>query len=692
MESTAAGLEAQVRKTSAGPALYVNGKPMTPTVLFVNLHDVADPVHTPLQLGEVEAAGRHGVNIVSLTIGTPWPGPGETPDYAGAADQWIEMALKANPKALLIPRILTTAPSDAWFAAHPDERMLYDDGARGLPSVHSEAWRRDAARHVTALVSHLEAKFGDHILAYHPSGQHTGEWFYDRMWEGRTAGFEPPAAPAFRAFLRAEYRTDAALRRAWGDPAVTLETAMPPGKAEQARADHGALRDPAGQRKAIDFDEFRNTEMADTVALLCHAVKQAAPKKLTVAFYGYHFEIAPAPSGMQTSGHLALGRLLRSPDVDILCSPVSYWNRGIGGGGYFMAPIDSIQLHGKLWLVEDDTRTHLSPPDAGYERPTDFRQTRGVLARNFGHVVTHGTAVWWMDLPGQGWFAGDEMWQYLGTLDRAYTEALAKRGPYRPEVAVVIDEQGPLFGAPNAQANMALLYRFRAQWYGIGAPTGIYLLEDLISGKMPPAKLTIILNAFRLTPAQRRTLQRRAARKGCVTLFMYAPGYADGDKLSVEAIRETTGIAVRTVEPRTGALIAVSGEAFPGSYAALTPSFAVDDPKAQTLATYAEGGEPAVASKAMGEGLSVYSGALEVPASMLRDLARKAGVHLYSEQGDIVMAGGGWVVLHATEAGTRTIRLPKAAACRDAVTGETYAPSASLSFEMQKGDTKLLRL
>jgi hypothetical protein len=701
VESHAVGLEAEVRRTPAGPTLYVNGKPMTPSVLFVNLHDVADPVHTPLQLGEVEAAGRHGVNIVSLTIGTPWPAAGETPDYAGAADHWIEMALKANPKALLIPRILTTAPSDAWFAAHPDERMLYDDGARGLPSVHSQAWRRDAARHVAALVRHLEAKFGDHILAYHPSGQHTGEWFYDRMWEGRTAGFEPPAVPAFRAFLRARYRTDAALRRAWGDAAATLETAVPPTKADQLRADESAFRDPATQRQAIDFDDFRNTEMADTVAHLCRAIKQAAPRKLTVAFYGYHFELAPAQAGMSTSGHLALGRLLRSPDVDILCSPVSYWDRGIGGGGYFMAPIDSIQLHGKLWLVEDDTRTHLSPLDAGYERPVDFRQTRGVLARNFAHVATRGTAVWWMDLPGQGWFAGDEMWQYLGTLDRAYTEALAKRGPYRPEVAVVIDEQSPLFGAPNSHAMMPLLYLFRAQWYRIGAPTGIYLLEDLLSGKTPPAKLTIILNAFRLTPAQRRTLQRRASRKGCVTLFMYAPGYIDGNTLSVETISETVGMAVRRIEPRTGAVVDAPGKTFPnaasmpapaGAYSALTPSFAVDDAGAQTLATYAVGGEVAVASKPLGEGLSVYSGALVLPAGILCELARKAGVHLYSEQGDIVMAGGGWVALHATEAGTRTIRLPRAVACRDAVTGEAYAPATTLSFEMQKGDTKLLRL
>ena len=147
----AAGLEVEVRNTQAGPTLYVNGKPMTPTVLFVNLHDVADPVHTPLQLGEVETAGRHGVNLVSLTIGMPWPREGETADWAASVDHWIDMALNANPNALLIPRIPVTYPPDSWFKQHPDERMLYDDGTHGLPSVHSEVWRRDAARHLTSI-------------------------------------------------------------------------------------------------------------------------------------------------------------------------------------------------------------------------------------------------------------------------------------------------------------------------------------------------------------------------------------------------------------------------------------------------------------------------------------------------------------------------------------------------------------
>ena len=132
-----------------------------------------------------------------------------------------------------------------------------------------------------------------------------------------------------------------------------------------SRATRGAFRDPVAERKVIDFDEFRNVDMADVVALLCQTVKQAAPRKLAVAFYGYPFEVAPGTGRYAVQRASRAGRLLKSPDVDVLCSPVSYLDRAAGGGGYFMAPVDSVHLHGKLWLVEDDTRTHLSAPDSG---------------------------------------------------------------------------------------------------------------------------------------------------------------------------------------------------------------------------------------------------------------------------------------------------------------------------------------
>ncbi len=131
---------------------------------------------------------------------------------------------------------------------------------------------------------------------------------------------------------------------------------------------------------------------------------------------------------------------------------------------------------------------------------------------------------------------------------------------------------------------------------------------------------------------------------------------------------------------------------FPGTYGAVTPTFAVVDPDAEVIARYTDGTDIAIAAKRVGEGLSVYSGVLQMPSGMLRALAQRAGVHVYSEQDDVVMAGSDWVGLHATTAGAKTVRLPSAATCRDAVSGEMLGPAEIFSFTLQAGDTKLLRV
>jgi beta-galactosidase len=636
-DGTSVELEAQVRQTTAGPALFVNGQRMEPTVLFVNLHDIADEASTAIQLGEVASAGRRGVNIVSFTIGMPWPREGEEPDFRARVDHWVDAVLEANPQALLLPRFGTTSPPDWWVAEHPDDIMLYDDGSRRLASVHSLAWREAAARQVSALVAHLERKYGDHVLGYHPCGQHTGEWFYEKMWEGRLTSLEPVAETAFRRFLSEKYETDAALRSAWHDREVTRETAAPPSLRERTGTAVGPFRDPEVERPAIDFAEFQNREMADTVEVICRAVKRVAPRKLTIAFYGYHFELAAAPRGLASGGHLALGRLLDSPHVDVLCSPVSYFDRGSGGGGYFMAPVDSVQLRGKLWLIEDDTRTHLSPPDSGYGRTNDSRETQGVLTRNFAHVVTRGSAVWWMDLLGQGWYVGDEMWDHLGGLRDVYRASMTQFNRYHPEIAVIVDERSHFYAGPSPAPANPVLYRFRKEWYRIGAPVGIYLLEDLVAGRVPPARMYLLLDTWRLDQDQIDAVRMHACRPGNVVVWMYAPGLVrDGQKAS-KHVREVTGIGLDEIASGNGNIVLVSGDnPFSAEHGPLSPAFAVVDDQARAIARYADSSGVAIAAKQVDGYTSVYSGVLQIPAGVLRELANDAGVHIYSEDGDVV--------------------------------------------------------
>ena len=106
-----------------------------------------------------------------------------------------------------------------------------------------------------------------------------------------------------------------------------------------------------------DYAAFSSDLVAQAITGLAGAVKTLSEGRLLVAVsYGYTLEFATR----NDSGHLALARVLASPDIDILAGPNSYTGRGAGSPGAFGAPIDSVALHGKLWLVEDDTKTFLA--------------------------------------------------------------------------------------------------------------------------------------------------------------------------------------------------------------------------------------------------------------------------------------------------------------------------------------------
>lgn len=688
--AASADLKVQVKNGPSGPLLLVNGKPTAPTIFFVNFD--TDERNRAMQLEEIRTAAEHGVNLVSMTGAGLWLREGVEPDWK-ALDRSFDLALQANPNALLIPRIGCSWPPEWWVKEHPEEMMLYDDGKRQTASVHSRVWRRDTAAGLTAAIRYLEKKYGDHILGYHPSGQHTGEWFFDRAWEGRLSGFEEPARAAFRDYVKAKYRTDEALRLAWHDADITLAAVDVPTLEERTSCKAGTFRGPALEQKTIDFFEFQNVEMADTCDLLSKAVKDGAPDKLAVMFYGYHFELAGLPYGPQAGGHLALDRLLKSPYCDVVCSPVSYYLRDAGGIGAFMAPIDSVQAHGKLWLIEDDTRTHLASVESGYGRCATADDTWGVLGRNFGHMVTRGSAVWWMDLMGEGWFRGDEIWTYLAKLQTNYQGAIPTLQPYHPEIAVIVDQRSWLYTQPNRQLSVPLLNDFRNQWYRIGAPAGIYLLDDLAAGKVPAAKMYIILDAFRLERAQMDAIRKQACRKGCVCVWMYAPGIVRDGKLSPKFVQDNAGILLKEIAGGDGKIVLEAGKRpFDANHGHLSPTFAVTDDKAQAIARYEQGGEVAVAAKEVNGCLSVYSGVLQLPNSVLRDLAVRAGVHIYVDRNDVVAAGNGFVTVHAKLDGARTLKMPRKCGLVDALTGKSLGLGDSFSLDMKAGETAILRV
>lgn len=650
---------------------------------------------------QVRLAAEAGVHIHSFGVDMPWPRPGEEPNFV-ATDRNIEEVIAADPQAMLLPRF-GVGPPGWWLEAHPDDVLRYDDGTQGSVCVASEAWRTEMLEHIRRFVAHCEEKYGNHMLGYHPCEQHTGEWFYPRTWEARHCGFGPAMQRGFTAWVKQKYGPVEALRTAWANPAADFENIAIPTVEERNNAGLGLFRDPAKEQRLVDFHEYQQVAMVEPLELLATAIKEASNRtKLTVFFYGYYFEISGLPLGPQTSGHLAMARLLECPYVDIVCSPISYGDRGLGGIGAFMVPVDSVRAHGKLWLNEDDTRTFLTEADAGYGRVDTLQQSQWVHQRNFGHLLPRRLACWYMDLGGTGWMADKGLWDNVASLRGIYDEQLTQPAAWEPEVAVIIDETGPFHLACNGAIMGPLASQFRQQWYRIGAPTGIYLLSDLVAGRVPPARVYLFLSCFSLDSEQRKAVTQQT--QGKTSVWFYGSGYLNEGGASADAMSELIGMKLVeaaglssgtvTIEQgdHAGLNAGVEGVQF-GTQKPLTPTWAVEEaPDVNVIARF-EGGRPAVAAVERDGSRSVYVGTVTAPAAFLRNILKTSGVQVWLDSDDLLLTDGQFLTINASQAGHKVIRFPGPRKVTSLPDKQTILDRAEqLEVDLAQGETRMYGL
>jgi hypothetical protein len=94
-----------------------------------------------------------------------------------------------------------------------------------------------------------------------------------------------------------------------------------------------------------------------------------------------------------------------------------------------------------------------------------------------------------------------------------------------------------------------------------------------------------------------------------------------------------------------------------------------------------------------GDAAILYVPAVPLPAEFIRECARFAGAHIYSEQNVVVYACDGLLSLHVPVAGEWTLALPGPVAVTDMSTGEALQPDGTtLRLRSDGPCTWLLRL
>lgn len=620
-----------------GPAIVIDGLAQAPVFLAANNQFGRDGI----LLEEIAKARAAGFPLYTFNL--PAPLAADT----AAVEACVEQFAGANPEGYFLVRVWLGA-DEAWRAAHPEALLRDAEGDTiGYASPANAAWREEVSARLTRSIQAIATgpqagRFLGVMLNY----LQTGEWFYpetERYWDYSDANRE-----RFRVWLRGAYLDDDALRAAWGDSAVSLDSAEIPLPAAREAVAWGRFRDPVSGRAARDFSHYTAEMMADTIAHFAQVAKAATGgRSLVGAFYGYAFELNHnGPRALQQSGHLALGHLLQSPDLDFLSAPYSYFERAPGQPGHYHLPVDSLALHGKLGIMEDDTFTDASiaPPDGliapgNDARPHSPEQTIAVAHRNFGSFLAHGCGLWWFDLLSDGRWNADSFWASTPSLRDVAAHARTLPA-FAPEVAFVVDEEALAWLRDTTHPELlhALGYG-RAAFARIGAPVGYYLQSDLM--RLPASvKVLYLATPFAVDEAARVELGRRQAA-GCTVVWGWMPGQAGTRSLDTARIRELTGFHVEQVP---GVHTPQLRDAQGGLDLLLEETnwehrLNIVGSEFDTRAFHADG-KVACASRPAGAGRSVLCTVPRLSERVLRIICTQAGVNIHSETPAMVSVVG----------------------------------------------------
>ncbi len=666
----------------------------------------------------------------------------------------VDDILKAVPDAYIMVRI-SLIPSKQWIEDNPDEIVTYSDGRKihtiirsesfivdtdGMPSLCSQKWRDEMGQTLWETIEEIQKlPCADRIAGFFLGAGGTGEWYYINPMEyfdnGAYGDVSKAFVEEFQRFLDGKYGKgrvkakvpDASSRffveqvdQKIASPGRILAGQKAPQPPSNG-TNYGSFLDIDSYPGTFDFYRAWHEGTSNSIIHFANIVKKKNPDYLVGVFFGS----MGACHIVKNSSAGAVLKVLDSGYVDFMANPGVYENRQPGGfTGQRQCP-DSFRLRNTMYIVEDDTRTHMENSYfAEMVEMFTMEDTVNVLKRDFGRNICEDLQGWWFDQHiGGGRYKLPEVYQLFEKQQRIARLAYDQNRHKENEIAFIYDEES--VHVVSMQSSNDVIQNIRNyEIANIGAPVDSYYHDDLAREDMPDYKLYVFLNCFYLSDSEREVIKRKLAKNNATALFMYANGLMNPDRekiVDVSNVADLTGIQCAVLMEKHSPMFKVikgahkivdnlekdkifgsfrkqrKGSAgfvplgMPRSY--LYPVIYPNDPDAVLLGRFVWNKLPAVSVKEMGKYTSVYCGAKYITADFFREVARAAGCHIWEEGGHVFYGNKNFVTIHGAYSGHVTIKFPKECSPYELYEEKYYGCHVSeILFEITKGETKMFWL
>jgi len=627
---------------------------------------------------KIDNFAKADMNLIAIGIEASsfWQGPGKY-DYR-VLDRTFTSAYGLAPNARFLFAISFSHGPQWWNELHPEETIVYAQedkefsnrdniGSYEAPSYASELWKKEASEVIQRIIEYIESKpYGKHVFAYRIDAGVYAEWHYYGM-ANSMPDVSAPMTKLLRSYLKDKYKGDvAALRKAWNQPEVTFDNAVPPPREVRLQYLAGTLRDPVKHARSIDFLHCMQLSLKNALLLMNRTAKEACKGRALVGNYcGYFFGMGYTAEGW----HLVNDEFIRSPYVDFQVSPCCYssFYRNLGSCQLSRGLTASYRLHNKINIFEADGRTHLAQED-GNKHVNTAQGSIAMLSRDLAQAISKGCAYWYYDF-GRPWYNDPQILQYFHQIAPVYDAV--KDFSSDADVAVIADWESAYYNAIQApyggpQGYMSINY-LTHELKLAGMQFDAHSFADLDNPALQNYKLYIFPQLIYVTPEKLAKLAK-LRKAGKSFLFLNTPGWLTPKGPDAGSIFQTTGIRAEVLMKKAGVTTTLKDGSVMDYFRMpdeigwkISPVLKVTDPEATILGTVrtVDGKDvPSYARKKNADGTVSYVGGAPVMTSQeLRKIAKAEGIHVYcdSEKG-VVFANKSMISFHTGTPGEYTLK------------------------------------
>jgi hypothetical protein len=745
-----------VESNGDAPGLKINNQWVPPVI---NVADYADyEILDEYQSTQLSNQQIHIYRISSLgyTVTSDSIQESLTNSNIDQIERKIAQILRIDPNAYFIITPVMRVES-YWLTENPNECAVDANGETAdYNSLHSNVWKQDSVNVISNIVAALEnGNYRNRIVGYAFFAGEGGEFRpsvdllsgYVERASAKLGDFSSAAVTSFTNWLKNKYTDDISIiRTAWGNSNVTWDTVMPT-KAQltAAPAALGWFFSPGsiyGEQQVIDYFLWTADDISSDVIAFCGAVKSTTTTgALAGAYYGYRHVANQTPGTFQAIGHAYLHKAVESENVDFISLPYSYCARSVTRPYANYSIPGSLLARNKLFFSELDQRTSAVYPSV-YSQ-SSLSLSREIMRRDFGHNLCAGSGLWWkpfdhgrvsvltQNKESIRWYKHFDLLDFMYDSRTLYQTQYNRGFTKTSEIAVIVDYESILYtdiyaSIPHYNSSVRML---EEEIPKIGAPYDIYSMNDLdLDCVKNNYKMYIFINTHYVDAGKASTIINNYQKDGKTLVWMWAPGYLHETGPSTYNMQILTGLTFGGVTGSTKWLTAPTisttssalTTAFNGSFSLnnwhtnsyaislyadkikLNPVFWVTSTGCTVGGTWdASGhsadGNNALVFKDLGTWKTAFSAIPFIPHTILRNIAKLAGVHIYTEAEDITYQGNDdFAVIYNCSSSTKSpisIILPASKKIYNATGSVLFGgiPQTTFNIGLLAGHTAILR-